>query len=521
MVDQITCGELASLMAGETLHAVCDVRERGEFNQCHIAGSTSLPRSQIEFRIADLVPDASIKLVLYDDDGARVKLACDTLERVGYKNVALLEGGLAAWTQADYPSSSGVNVPSKAFGERVYHDAEVPEITPQELRRLQLARERVVILDVRTPEEYRRFCIPGGVNVPGGDLILWAEELKQKSGTAIVVNCAGRTRSIVGTAALRRLGLGNVRALKNGTMGWVLAGLDLETKPTRAIPEPPRGSREKSAALGLRIAEEEGIPLMTATELSAIYENKNTEPIYLVDVRSEDEYAAGHLPRSLNIPGGQAVQRADDFIAVRRGRIVFVSGQGARAVMAAYWYRRMGFPHAAVLRGGLDAWGQNGGAIVSGFGSNSPLGLDAARTDVRFMAASELKSRLDASPISVVDVGSSPEFEAGHLPGAKWVSRGWLEFKVPEALPDKSRMIVLSCPDGQNSIFAARSLKELRYDNVFVLDGGVKAWSTAGYAVETGLTSCLSEPIDVVFSPSVRGTKEDMRRYLEWEEKLV
>ena len=519
MAEQITCGELASLMAGDSLYAVFDIRERGEFNQCHIAGSTSLPRSQIEFRIAELVPDSSIPLVLYDDGGGRARLASGTLVQLGYKNIAVLDGGLPAWTQAGYPTTSGVNVPSKAFGERVYHEGRIPEITPEELKELQLASERVLVLDVRTPEEYRRFCIPGGVNVPGGDLILWAEELKQKPDSAVVVNCAGRTRSIIGTAALRRLGLDNVRALKNGTMGWVLAGLDLETKPTRVLSEPPRDSREEAVTLALRIAAEEGIPLMTAAELKGVYENKSAEPVYFVDVRSEDEYAAGHLPRSLSIPGGQAVQRADDFIAVRHSRIVFISGQGARAVMAAYWYRRMGFRHVAALRGGLEAWRQNGGVIGSGFNSNPPLGLDAARKAARFMAASEVKSRLDASAISVVDVGSSPEFEAGHLPGAKWISRGWLEFKIPGALPD-SRTVVLSCPDGQNSAFAARTLKELGYSEVFVLDGGVQAWKNAGYPTETGLTACLSEPNDVVFSPSVRGTKEDMRRYLEWEEKL-
>ncbi len=521
MAEQITCSDLVSLMKGDTLHAVFDVRERGEYNQGHISGSTSLPRSQIEFRIGDLVPDQKIQLVLYDDGGGRAILARAGLGQLGYKNVSVLGGGLPGWTQAGYATASGVNVPSKAFGERVYHDAKIPEITPGELRDMQLASEKVVILDVRTPEEYRRFCIPSGVNVPGGDLVLWAEELKQKRDSTIVVNCAGRTRSIIGAAALRRLGLDNVRSLKNGTMGWVLAGLDLETKPTREIPEPSQASRERSAELARRIADEERIPLMTPAQLSAAQENEKTRPMYLVDVRSEDEYAAGHIPASLSIPGGQAVQRADDFIAVRHGQIVFISGHGSRAVMAAYWYRRMGFPNAAVLHGGLQAWRQNGGSVVSGSSSSSPLGLDAARREVRFIAAAELKSRLDLSAVSVVDVGSSPEFESGHVPGARWVSRGWLEFKVPEALPDKSRMIVLSCPDGQSSIFAARSLRALGYYNVYVLDGGVKAWKRAGYAVETGLDACLSEPNDVVFSPSVRGTQEDMRRYLEWEEKLA
>ena len=63
--------------------------------------------------------------------------------------------------------------------------------------------------------------------------------MKQKRETEVIVNCAGRTRSIIGTAALRRLGLTNVRALENGTMGWVLAGFELETKPTTEAPPAP------------------------------------------------------------------------------------------------------------------------------------------------------------------------------------------------------------------------------------------------------------------------------------------
>src|SRR3970282_894840 len=109
----------------------------------------------------------------------------------------------------------------------------IPEILPGELKELQEQAARLVILDARTPEEYRRFCIPGGVNVPGGDLILWAEELRRRTDMTVVINCAGRTRSIIGTAALQRLGLANVRALKNGTMGGGLGGVDFGFKPDR------------------------------------------------------------------------------------------------------------------------------------------------------------------------------------------------------------------------------------------------------------------------------------------------
>ncbi|HUC98797.1 MAG TPA: rhodanese-like domain-containing protein, partial [Candidatus Polarisedimenticolaceae bacterium] len=235
----ISCDDLARLMVSKQRFAVLDVRERGEYNHCQIPYTTSLPRRQIEFRIAELVPDRKVQLIVYDDGGARATLAAATLARVGYQDVAVLDGGLSAWQHQGRPTVDGVNVPSKAFGERVHHERNVPDLTPEELKSLQDCSTDVVVLDVRTPEEYGRFCIPGGINIPGGDLILWAEELKQRKVTNVVVNCAGRTRSIIGAAALRRLGLTNVRALRNGTMGWVLAGFELEREPQRPAPAPP------------------------------------------------------------------------------------------------------------------------------------------------------------------------------------------------------------------------------------------------------------------------------------------
>ncbi len=513
----LSCRELAELMASEKLFAVFDVRERGEFNRCQIPQATSLPRNQIEFRIAQLVPSGQVPIVLYDGGDARASLAAATLLRLGYEQVGILEGGLSAWQAEERPTVSGVNVPSKAFGEKIYHEREVPDLTVDELKFLTEGSRDLVILDVRTPEEYARFCIPGGINVPGGDLILWAHELKQKRDVEVIVNCAGRTRSIIGAATLRRLGLTRVRALRNGTMGWLLAGFELENKPARMTSVCSTDIRQHAVAQALAIAAEEKIPFMTAEQLGRI--DRRVEPIYLIDVRSEDEFEAGHLAGSINVPGGQAVQRADDFVALRNAQIVFISDQSARAVMAAYWYRLMQFPNVSVLQGGLYAWTAAGGSLEGGKVFVEALGWEAAKQASRSIAASDLYSGDNAST-TILDVGSSLEFEAAHVPGAKWISRGWLDLELPERFPDCEQSIILTCPDGQSSALAAQTLTDLGYTNVAVLNGGVRAWRAAGLAVETGLDACLVEPNDVVLSPSIRGSKEDMRRYLEWETEL-
>ena len=520
MTATISCRDATALMASDSLYAVLDVRERGEFNARQIANATSLPRSQIEFRIAELVPNSRIPLVVYDDGGKRAELAAVTLARLGYSDVTVLGGGLLSWQEAAYPTVSGVNVPSKAFGERIHHERNIPEISPEEVKRLKEKEADLMILDMRTPEEYGRFCIPGAINVPGGDLVLWVSELKQKPETTIVVNCAGRTRSIVGTAGLRRLGLDNVRALKNGTMGWVLAGFELESKPARQTAVASKISREKATALALRLAEEERIPFISAREVMSITKSADNGVMYVIDVRSETEYCSGHLPGALNVPGGQAVQRADDFIAVRNAKIVFVSNTSARAVMAAYWYRQMGFRAVAVLQGGLRAWKESGGSLARGVNRAEPLGYEAATKLVRFIDARALEEKLQKSRAVTLDVGTSLDFETAHVPGAYWICRGWIELKLPEHLPERSQPIVLTCPDDRNSVLAAQALNGIGYTDVAVLHGGVKAWTSDGHRTETGLERCLVEANDVVLSPSIRGSKEEMQRYLNWEVKL-
>jgi rhodanese-related sulfurtransferase len=517
MIQTISCERAAALMVSGGLFAVFDVRERGEYNDGQIPNTTSLPRSQIEFRVAELVPGRAIPIVLYDEGGRRAELAAQTFEQLGYEQVSILDGGLSAWQSEGRETVSGVNVPSKAFGEKVHHDRNVPDLSPEELKALLDSKSELTILDVRTPEEYGRFCIPGGLNVPGGDLILWADELRQKP--MVIVNCAGRTRSIIGAAGLRRLGLTNVRALRNGTMGWVLAGFDLETKPARRGPAAPAANAQ-ALTTALKIAAQEKIEMITVNDLVRSLANDSDSLSYRIDVRSEQEFVAGHIAGTINVPGGQAVQRADDFVPVRNAPIVFISNQSARAVMAAYWYRQMGFKSVFVLQGGLAAWRAAGQQLSTGASAAEPLGFSEAKRAARFVNAAMLQSRTDGKDCLILDVSTSVEFENAHVPSAKWISRGWIDINLPELFADRSQRIALTCTDGRQSTFAARQLAEVGYTNVSVLDGGVRAWSAAGYRTQSGLTDCLTPPNDVVLSPSIRGSKEDMLNYLNWELKL-
>jgi rhodanese-related sulfurtransferase len=269
----------------------------------------------------------------------------------------------------------------------------------------------------------------------------------------------------------------------------------------------------------MQIAADERIAWTAAEELARWIEDPVDGVNYLIDVRSEAEFASGHIVASINVPGGQAVQRADDFVPVRNGQILFVSNQSARAVMAAHWYRQMGFKNVSVLQGGLEAWKASARPVVGGAAAPAPLPFESAQRHARMIAVEELRT-LKPEGVLILDVGSTLDFENAHIPEAKWISRGWIDVKLPELFSDRAQQIVLTCADGRQSIFAARQLAQVGYSDVLVLDGGVSRWLAAGLPTAAGLDDCLVKPNDVVLSPSIRGSKQDMLNYLNWELKL-
>src|SRR5262244_3060671 len=262
MADRISPEALKNLLAGKTQFAFIDIREAGEYNTSHIPGSSLISRRHLEFQVPLAVPYKGTPVILCDDDGRRAPLAAATVERMGYRHVSVLDGGINRWVSRDYPTEWGSNVPSKDFGEKVEVMHHVPELEATELRERIDRGDKLVILDTRTPEEYQRFCIPGGRSVPGGELALRITDITKDLApdTTIIVNCAGRTRSIVGTRVLQRMGLNNVYGLKNGTSGWLLAGYQLETSANRIpLPLPSPEGLAAAEAYAARLAQEDGV----------------------------------------------------------------------------------------------------------------------------------------------------------------------------------------------------------------------------------------------------------------------
>lgn len=532
MVQTISVRDVKTLLDTQETFALIDVREPGEYNASHIPGSSLVPRRQLEFRMLRLVPYRGTLVIVTDDDGQRATLAAATLEAMGYTHVKILDGGIARWTTADYPTEWGVNVPSKDFGERMSVEYQVPELHPEEVHARQQRGENLIILDSRTPEEHRSNTIPQACSAPGGELALRISALAPDPDATIVVHCAGRTRSIIGARILQRMGFTNVYDLRNGTMAWRMAGLELEYGSDRlALPEPTPEGLEAAEAFAAQIVAEDGVRMLSVEGLESLMQQAESENVYLIDVRTENEYAAGHIPGFQWSPGGQAVQRSDDLAAVKNGHVVFVCDGRVRASVAASWYRQMGFPNVYAVDGGTTAWRASGRSLAQGttveessgydegLQESLPVGYHEAKSQVEHVSAEALKSSLDGATASVVFVGTSQEFSRGHIPGARWVSRSWLEPRVGEMVPDKATPVVVTCDNGLNATLAGATLKAMGYQNVSVLENGMQAWRQAGYEVEQGLSGIMTPPNDVLVM-GVERNWADAIHYLRWEEEL-
>ncbi|MBN2569714.1 MAG: thiosulfate sulfurtransferase, partial [Deltaproteobacteria bacterium] len=317
-MDVIYPKELKEMIGDGREIALIDVREQGAFYREHQLFASSIPLSQMELRISDMVPRRAARIVLVD--GGRgdnmAERAGKCLEQLGYTNIAILDGGIKAWKETGYEIFSGVNVPSKAFGEIVERTCNTSRLTAGELKAKIDSGEKLVILDSRPKDEYHRMNIPGGINTPGAELVMRIHDLAPDPETFVVVNCAGRTRSIIGTQSLINAGIPNpVAALKDGTMGWHLAGFELEQGMERYAPAPSPEGLLKAREFAGRVGKRFGVQKIDHSVLDKWMVERGDRTLYVFDVRLPEEFESGHLEYSRNAPGGQLVQATDEYMA--------------------------------------------------------------------------------------------------------------------------------------------------------------------------------------------------------------
>ena len=354
MVRRLTPAQLKPRIATSDEIAVLDVREDAQFAAGHLLMARSLPLRHMEPALPAFLPRRSVAIVTIDDGDGLAVQAAQRLEELGYGDAATLDGGMSTWRAAGFGVFSGVNVPSKAFGEHIEERFHTPSISAEELKAKQDAGEDLVILDSRPWAEYQRISIPGGIDVPGAELAYRVHDVAASPETLVVVNCAGRTRSIIGAQSLINAGVPNrVAALRNGTMGWELAGFEPERGAARRAPEVSTAALSRARAAAAKVAARFGVETIDMAALARLRAEANKRTLYLFDVRHPEEYETGHLPGSLSAPGGQLVQATDRYVGVLRARLVLIDDTGVRATMTASWLRQMGWDEVFVLAGGL------------------------------------------------------------------------------------------------------------------------------------------------------------------------
>jgi rhodanese-related sulfurtransferase len=475
--------------------------------------AASFQLGRLEAEVFDRLPRRSVPLVVYGDGPGDAEAAVRRLRRLGYGNASVLTGGLAGWAAAGGELFRDVNAPSKAFGELVEATAGTPAMDAGELRALLRGNADVVVVDARRFDEYHLMSIPTATSVPGAELVACVGALAPDPATTVVVNCAGRTRSIIGTQSLINAGSPQrVIALRNGTIGWTLAGLALDHGQDRRAPEVPAGMARRAKAAARAVARKAGVRHIRGGELRSLADG-GRRTVYRFDVRSAEQYAAGHLAGFRSAPGGQLVQETDWFAPVRGAVVALADDDGGRAAMTASWLAQMGW-EAVVLRAGPAAGPLEPGPWTPAL---------PAPPEVPLAGPAQVERWLRAGQAHVIDVDTSRQFLAGHVPGAAWAMR--IDLPDAQALgrlgwPPR---LVLTSADGTLAAFAAADVPEHRGTEVTVLAGGTAGWARSGRPLRAGQGVLLSPLVDVYRRP-YEGTGVDagaMQAYLDWEHGLV
>ena len=522
VVGRVDPTTLIAIASGTDEFAILDVREPGELQSVGtILAAVPLPLSTFEIRLARAVPRRHTPIVVVDGGGGSdlAERAAVRLDRLGYTDVRILDGGIERWAAEGYEVFAGPMAVGQAFGEFVERAHGTPHIEVADLLARVAAGEDVVILDSRPRPEFVDHHLPGGIEAPGAELLIRAHDLVPSDDALVVVNCAGRTRSILGAQSLIDAGLPNeVVALAGGTMSWLLDGHQLahgEGDGSRR-PAPSAEGRRRTIAAARNLESRFGLSIIDHATLRRFDAEAEARSLFVLDVRTPSAYEAGHLPGSRSTPSWELAPWVFRHVATRNARLVLVDGPDRiRAALTGAWLARLGWGEVHLLADAFTGVDLERGA--------EPPATEAAGP-VDLIAAEILHRRLDSvhAPV-VIHVEDSRGYRAGHVPGSFFVQRSALLDHVDD-LAGSGSTIVLVSTDGRLAAHAAGELVGRTAGRVRVLEGGVTAWHRAGLPTEAGSDGVVAVPTDVAPSPwdhSGEARLEAFRAYLSWEVDLI
>ena len=420
----LSAKELHELLSGPAEFALIDVREsRVTAGQGSILLAVSVPLSGLELHVGLLIPRLSTPVIVYDSgDGDLADRGAARLRDLGYTDVRTLAGGIRAWSEAGYKvHTGGDRVVGQAFGEWIEEIYDTPHVSVPDYLAKVAAGEDLVLLDSRPLPEFQNHSLPGGTSIPGAELVYRARELVTSPDSLVVVHCAGRTRSILGAQVLINAGLPNrVVALEGGTQSWVLEGHELDHGKSSAAPLPSQDTLAAAKASAGRIAERFGVPTIDKATLAAFQAEHDQRTLYLLDVRTPEEFEGGHLAGSVSAPSWDVAPWVFRYVGTHNARTVLVDNDLVRATVAASWLIQFGWGEVFVLADALT-----GEILETGPVPVPVLGLPESGYDL--ITAERLRHEADAqADVQVIDLQPSTSYKSGHIPGALYASRAQL-----------------------------------------------------------------------------------------------
>jgi hydroxyacylglutathione hydrolase len=193
--------------------------------------------------------------------------------------------------------------------------------------------------------------------------------------------------------------------------------------------------------------------------------DRTCENCLIVDVRSKEAFAAAHIPGAINIPFGPTLPTWAGWVLPYDRPTLIVVDDPAQMPAVTTHLLRVGFDDIqGSLEGGMDAWQTKGYAMET----------------LTTMAVQSLPPRL--ADVTVLDVRTEKEWNAGHIEGAIHIHGGKLQENYQ--LVPRDKPVVVICGSGYRGSIAASFLKREGYDDVSNVLGGMSAWTAAGLPVE-------------------------------------
>jgi rhodanese-related sulfurtransferase len=514
-LPDITPSELKRFVLDDEEVAIVDVREGDRYASGHISVAVELPFSEIELKAVRLLPRGGVRIVVTDDDGGRLaQAAAERLRAIGYRNVRVLAGGLQNWTAEGHELITGLNSLSKALGEFVERHYHTPKISATELRVLIDSNPDMVVLDTRPLDEFNYVSIPGGLAAPGAELLYRVFDAVPSPTTRIVVNCAGRTRAIIGAQALRNAGLPNPVVLENDTAAWMLSGFEPARGATAQAWGPSDDGLAKAREAAARVAAKLACQEISAADLDHLQSERSIRSLYLLDVRTPEEFEAGHLPGAVSAPGGQLVQATDRYVGVHKSRIVLVDDPDlVRATITASWLYQLDLDDVFVYAA------SEAERFETGPGSQKILGGFYGGEEIQ---PSDLGSLLTCGA-TLLDLESAPPYfrERIYIPGSIVARRSTLQRNL-DRIPGTDP-IVMTSSDGALARLAAADLFWLTQRRILALAGGTQGWIQAGLGEpRCGRDQPALDPSEALPRlPTLDERRVTLDAYVRWGDQIV